>query len=43
MFNWLNHVVLAQPVVNLADVVNFGRVIAGSDGRSLQFALKYMF
>lgn len=42
MFNWLNRVVLGQPITNLADV-NFGRVTTGSDGRSLQFALKYLF
>lgn len=42
MFNWMNHVVLGQPITNLADV-NFGRVTSGSDGRSMQFALKYSF
>ena len=42
VFNLLNHMVLGQPVTNLANV-NFGRVISGSDGRSLQFALKYLF
>jgi hypothetical protein len=42
MFNALNHVVLGQPSTNLADV-NFGRVIDGSDARTIQFGLKYLF
>jgi hypothetical protein len=42
LFNWMNHVVLGGAITNLADV-NFGRITSGSDGRSLQFALKYSF
>src|SRR5439155_24145618 len=41
-FNWLNHVVFAQPNTNLSSAI-FGRVTAGSDGRNFQFALKYFF
>ncbi|MFN0169491.1 MAG: TonB-dependent receptor domain-containing protein [Bryobacteraceae bacterium] len=42
LFNWLNHAALGAPITNLADV-NFGRITAGSEGRSLQLALKYTF
>jgi len=42
LFNPWNSLVLGQPSSSLADV-NFGRVLSGNDGRSMQFALKYLF
>ncbi|MFN0171377.1 MAG: TonB-dependent receptor domain-containing protein [Bryobacteraceae bacterium] len=42
MFNWMNHVVLNNPSVSLADP-NFGRVTSASGGRNIQFGLKYVF
>ena len=42
MFNAPNHVVFTQPDLSLASA-NFGRILDGSDARSLQLALKYRF
>ncbi len=42
MFNALNHVVYGQPDTSLSSA-NFGRIVNGNDGRSIQLALKYRF
>ena len=42
MFNALNHRVLGNPVNSLTNP-NFGRITGASDGRNIQFALKYQF
>jgi hypothetical protein len=42
MFNALNHVVFGQPDTSLSSA-NFGRIVNGNDGRSIQMALKYRF
>jgi hypothetical protein len=50
MFNWLNHPVLGGcyyaacglPSSNLSDP-NFGRLLSASEGRNIQFGLKYIF
>jgi len=41
-FNSLNHMVLGNPVTTVTNP-NFGRILGGSGGRNVQFALKYRF
>ncbi|MBM3736712.1 MAG: TonB-dependent receptor [Acidobacteria bacterium] len=42
MFNALNHRNLGGPTSSVANP-NFGRILSASDGRNIQFALKYQF
>lgn len=42
MFNMLNHVVLGSPDTTTTSPT-FGQITTGSDGRELQFALRYTF
>jgi hypothetical protein len=41
-FNFFNHMVLGNPVTTVTNP-NFGRILGGSSGRNVQFALKYRF